>query len=335
MFSGSIVGRIISALILTVVFLAVRPSRALGQSEQVNDTAYVESNGAKLFIEMRGPSKSAPMLLYLHGGPGSALGIISFRAYVGPQLEQKCLVVYLHERGVVGSPAVPAATQTIANHVADVQNVVKYLRERFPGRRLYLLGHSWGGTLAVLSTVGHPHLADGVIDVAGPFNLPAALKASYQETLEWEKKQNNTEAIKELTDLGPPPYKDINGQIAFSKWTSSAMGGIDKNFSAEKFLSRAPYTKMEQSWEDTELSIVGAMYPELGHLNLVPDLPKLKAPLLVILGVRDTIVPTAQLKGDYRLYGGPKQWVEMNDSHHLPFVDEPELFVKAVEDFVR
>ncbi|HYL99005.1 MAG TPA: alpha/beta hydrolase [Blastocatellia bacterium] len=106
-------------------------SRAFGQSPQLTETTFVESNGAKLFIEMRGPANKTPILLYLHGGPGNALGIVAFRAYVGPELESKYLVVYLHQRGVIGSPAVRDSSQTITNHVSDVRHIVEYLRKRF------------------------------------------------------------------------------------------------------------------------------------------------------------------------------------------------------------
>ena len=322
-------------VVLAISLLLVVAQVALCQTEQIEKSIFIVSNQTKLFLELRGPSRNVPLLLFLHGGPGNAFALVSFRAYAGPQLESKYLMAYLHQRGVLNSPAVPDSSQTLANHVADVRNVVKYLRAQFPGRRLYLLGHSWGGTLAMLSILDQPDLVDGVIDVSGPFNSQSDLKDSYEAALKWAQDSHNSEASTELQSLGPPPYHDVNQQMVLSKWASSAKGGIDAHLSEAQLLSRAPFTKFEPSWQDVQLRITKAMYAELGGVNVEPRLSKMHIPLLVIVGGKDAVVPPACLRSGYALYGGPKEWVELSGSHHLPFVDEPEPFLKAVEGFIR
>jgi pimeloyl-ACP methyl ester carboxylesterase len=299
------------------------------------ETTLIKSNDTQLYVELRGVAERAPILLYLHGGPGNPLGIVAFRSYVGPALESRFLVCYLEQRGVLSSPAVADASLTVANHVADVHNVIRYLAGRFAGRKIYLLGHSWGGLLAVLSVVDEPTGVAGVIDAGGPLNLPASLSASYQASLKWAEETKNSEAIQELKALGPPPYHDFDQQIGLSKWSSQAQGGIAQHISETKLLSRPPFTSMEASWQETQLRIGKAMYAELMRVNIEPRLAKVKTPLLMINGKLDTITPSVELQESYRLYGGPKQWVELEASHHLSFVDEPDAFVKAVSDFAR
>src|SRR5436309_3442463 len=136
-----------SRIVVLVFFMFSVSQMAASQTTQIAESPIISSNDTKLFLELRGPSRNTPILLFLHGGPGNVFGLVSFRAYAGPQLESKYLVAYLHQRGVLNSPAVPDSTQTVASHIADVHNVIHYLRTRFPNRRLYVLGHSWGGTL--------------------------------------------------------------------------------------------------------------------------------------------------------------------------------------------
>ena len=53
---------------------------AAGQDGQMAESTLIKSGDAQLYLEMRGPATRRPILLYLHGGPGEALGIVAFRA---------------------------------------------------------------------------------------------------------------------------------------------------------------------------------------------------------------------------------------------------------------
>ena len=57
-------------------------------------------------------------------------------------------------------------------------------------------------------------------------------------------------------------------------------------------------------------------------------------PLLVLAGARDLITPAAPLRAGYSRWGGKKEFVVMEESHHLPFVDESERFVELVASFL-
>jgi pimeloyl-ACP methyl ester carboxylesterase len=259
---------------------------------------------------------------------------VAFRAYVGPALEARYVVAYLHQRGVLDSPAVLDASQTIANHVADVEAAVHDLRTRFPGRKLFLVGHSWGGTLALLTILDKPQLVDGVVDIAGPFDFEGSKAASYAATLAWARTAHVADAIAQLEANGPPPYHELDRQLVLSMWSSAANGGIAAHLSEARLLSRAPYTKLAEPWQTTELRVANAMYAALDAITLTPRLAELHTPLLVVVGALDTIVPGEQLRVGFAAYGGPKTWVALDHAHHLAFVDEPERLVDAIATFV-
>src|SRR5262249_43635702 len=187
----------------------------------------------------------------------------------------------------------------------------------------------------LLSIVDKPGMVAGVIDLSGPLNLRADLTASYEATLKWAEDTHNSEAVQELKTAGPPPYQDLTRQLVLSRWSSSAQGGIDQHLSPEKLTGRPPFTSMQEAWQEAAMRIPRVMFTELVQINLDPQLARFKTPLLMINGKLDTVTPSSALQESYQLYGGPKHWLELNASHHLPFVDEPEAFVKAVFGFVR
>jgi proline iminopeptidase len=305
---------------------------AVGCATPIATTLHVDVRDAQLAMEVRGPARAAPILLYLHGGPGAALGLVAFRAYEGPLLEPHFVVAYLHERGVLGPP-VADASQTIANHVGDVVAAAQQLRARFPHRPLILVGHSWGGMLALLAVAEHPALADGVVLIAAPIDFAGNQAASDAATLAWARASNTTDAVAQLETLGPPPYTRMEQQLVLSQWASAANGSLAAHLAPKRLLSRPPYTALDDSWQATEVRIATAMLPELVRVNLVPRLASIHVPMLAIAGALDTIVPPEQMKRDLASYAGPMTWLVLDHSQHLSFVDEPDRVAAAITAF--
>ncbi len=321
-------------MICSAILALLLQGTAPHSAPAINDTVMIDGAGTRLFLELRGRADSTPILLHLHGGPGNAMALVLFRAYVGPALESRVLVAYLHQRGVLRSPSVPDSAQTIANHIADVARVVNYLARRFPRRPIFLVGHSWGGYLAIRVALEHPEHRAGVVSVSGPFDIEESLKASYLETLAWERGAKNAAAVKALTALGPPPYTTLEQQITLSQWASSGNGGLDAHLDPKIAFGRVPYTAPDRSWSDRQMAVSRAMLTELFRSHVSDRLGATKLPLLVLVGSRDLVVPASSLRDGYVRWGGPKRFVDMEKSHHLPFVDEPARFVELVMAFV-
>src|SRR5215831_14007017 len=65
--------------------------------DSVDDSRRIKVGGAELYVEIRGLNRSAPLLLWLHGGPGGPERPL-FR-YFNSDLERRFLVAYLDQRG--------------------------------------------------------------------------------------------------------------------------------------------------------------------------------------------------------------------------------------------
>ena len=101
---------------------------SMDTNDAIDREFYVKSDGAELYIKVRGQGINKPVLLYLHGGPGEVNGPLLFQAYAGPELEKYFVVGYLHQRNTCMSPEAPVKTLTIKQYVEDVDNIVKFLR---------------------------------------------------------------------------------------------------------------------------------------------------------------------------------------------------------------
>ena len=115
----------------------------------VSRSEYVRFQGANLYLLVRGTDRHAPVLVWLHGGPGAAERPL-FR-YLNAELE-KHFVVYWDQRGAGRSfdPEADPKRLTVGQHVADLDAVVDHLLATLCTDKVILVGHSWGGALGLL-----------------------------------------------------------------------------------------------------------------------------------------------------------------------------------------
>jgi len=321
---------LVRAFLFLVVFCS--PLSAQG----LRDSARVNSDGAELFLELRAADSTRPVVLFLHGGPGDHMGaLLPFMAYPGPALERSFTMAYLYERAVGKSGPAPLASQTVAQHVRDVDNVVDYLRQRFHARRVMIIGHSWGGLLGTRYVLDHGDKVAALVQVCGPMNLPRGDKEMYDASMAWYRSQKDTASINALTRLGPPPWKTLQEVITSRQLASVGPAPDLDNMDMKKVLASGGYSAPDSNVRKNALVIVGAMYRELSLVNLEPRLPTARTPLLMIAAGRDAIVLPSSLKPGFEAYGGPKEWYLFEKSGHFPYVDSTDRFVAAVTDFLR
>jgi pimeloyl-ACP methyl ester carboxylesterase len=290
--------------------------------------------GVEVFLEVAGQDDNAPLLLFLHGGPGSVgLGLVPFQVTVGRQLEQDFLVAYLHQRGAGHSDAVPAAQQTFENLVNDVDQVVEYLLQHYGDERLYVVGHSVGGMLAGLYASEHPEKIGGLVLCSTAMNFKAMLRDSLEVTLEWAKTNEVVDAVEQLgrIDESFDTWRDFG---ALNQWANQGNGGVTAHFDMEAFLADNRIDEEFPNWRDEQLNAATALYAELKELDLDEEISAFDIPALFVSGEDDTISPINSVRRDYANYGGSKKLVVLEDSHHLPFIDQTDLLAREIRDFL-
>jgi proline iminopeptidase len=299
------------------------------------DSAVVDVGDTELHLDVRGHMDAATVLLFLHGGPGTAAGLLTFAAYPGPILERKHVVAYLHQRGVLRSPSVPDSTLTIAAHIADVDHVVRYLGQRFPDRRVVLVGHSWGGLLAMLYLERHPEAhVDGVVLIAAPLSLSFNESRRHDLVLEWAKRTGNGAAILEMEALCPPPHSSIDSIGLHRRWIDQAIAPTLFKPSDALIASAGAFDTVYPEWESTARHIFQAMFGELMATDARPGLSGIRIPLLAIGGGRDGIVLANATIESLAPYGGPKRFVVFADSDHLLYMQDPQRLAQEITSFV-
>jgi len=320
------------ALTVGALLLACAPeSRA-----QIDEQVQIDVDDTSVYAAIRGRDERAPVLLYLHGGPGNPLGVPIFRAYGGRLLEDHFIVVYLHQRGIMKSPRLPDSGHHVDRYVDDVGRVVDYLGRRFPGRRIFVLGHSWGGVLAYLYLSQHPHTVDRLIAVAAPIDVERMVHGRVAMILEWAKETGNDEAVRDLSPLGDKSVpEDKEAFRILEKWSPQAYGGWARHLSRARIDAAVDYEASFPEWLSEQRHIEELLLAEVLQLDLRDEIGRIDIPLLCIVGKDDVDVPWYLVQEDIKRYGGHVDFRIFEHSHHMPFIDEEELFAKTVVEFLK
>jgi len=324
------------------LFIALFISNSLIATEAgkgIDEEFHVQSGGAELYMKVRGQDINKPVLLYLHGGPGEANGPLLFQAYAGPELEKHFVVGYLHQRNTCMSPEAPVESLTINHFIEDVDNVVTFLKEKFQQDKIFLLGHSFGGGLGILYLLEHEDNIDKFVCAGGAFSTTSIEENGYQTVMELSQKVNNQEAITKLKSVGPPPYETFQEGMV---WRLLGMNileemneGMTKNFQISKVMSITGIENFDPEWQKKSMVIANTMWHELATIDLEDKVQNISIPMLLITGGKDIMVPFRILKKSYENYGGQKEYVILEESNHLMFIDEPGLFVSKVIEFFK
>ena len=131
----------------------------------IKRSEHLTLDGTKLYLLTRGANKNAPVMLWLHGGPGGAERPL-FR-YFNSELENHFVVVYWDQRGAGRSfdPKADPHRLTITQHVAGLDAVVDHLKQSLSQDKILLMGHSWGAALGLLYAQAHPDKVSAFIGV--------------------------------------------------------------------------------------------------------------------------------------------------------------------------
>lgn len=301
--------------------------------------------GEEQWVLIRGQKQTNPVLLYLHGGPGSF--IIPRARDLGSQLEKDFVVVYWDQRGSGKSyrSGMPPNTMNLNQFISDTRELVEVLKQRFNVPKIYLVGNSWGAALGTMVAEQYPDLFYAYVGTGQLVNTRLAESISYEFTLSEARETDNKEALRELTEMGPPPwdYQTMNKQ---RKWLRRFGGTIyaeketTSSFLSDfmgKMLLSPEYTLMEiiENSADPNFAVRN-LWDDIGDINLFESVPNIEVPVYFIAGRHDYNTPSELVEQYYEELEAPegKHLIWFDYAAHMPEFEDPELFHSVMVDSV-
>jgi len=282
-----------------VEFLRKRNARdyAITTPNGVDEAKYVELGQIQQWITIRGENRDNPVLLFLHGGPGDATNPWSYAVF-RTWLEH-FTVVQWDQRGTGktlgknGSSLAP--TITLDRMTQDGLELAELLRKSLGKDKIVLVGHSLGSILGVFMAKAKPDLFYAFVGTGQVADPAQTYVVAYGELLKKAEALGDQRAIRELKEVGPPPYKDGRGYGVQRRW-SNLFEGADMFIASMLGLAMtAPgYTLRDiNEWADGQGVSADRLVPQASALESKVLGGDFAVPVFVIQGAEDFTTPTS------------------------------------------
>ena len=298
-------------------------------------------NGVHLWYKVAGVARPgvAP-LLYLAGGPG--YNSYSFEKTIGTRLEKTLPIIYFDQRGTGRSERPTDADYSMATLTADVDA----LRRALGLPQISIVGHSFGGTLALEYARRYPRNVQKLILVDGAADYPAAINL-WRSELETREPARWTEALKTpeghaLLAAEAQPQEDV---CALTKarfavvWQIYSEPGMAQFHHWQQFHDQK-YELEQGAWDaQSKLGNTGEIQNAYLSVNnpalcyRFTDYTRLTMPVLVIEGRFDGSVDPAQAR-TLAEHLPHARYDEFGESAHFPYAEQPAKFALDVTAFL-
>ncbi|MEP7317959.1 MAG: alpha/beta hydrolase [Panacibacter sp.] len=320
---------------LSIIFLSlIIPLFANAQEDKTKNNAtskstiheeqYIVINGIEQWVTINGAS-SKPVILFLHGGPGSPMSPYSDTLY--KDWQKDFIIVQWDQRGTgktYGRNAQEELTPeylklnplTVVQMASDGIELSEYLIKHLKKQKIILFGTSWGSVLGVTMASKRPDLFYAYVAHSQIVN-PSRDSVLYNKVYQMAADKNDTDALEILNAIGKPPYDKARnvGQLF----------RVVKKYERENsipapgwwFVESPKYDNARDSANRSDgddysfVNFVGDKHLEIQSMRATIDFMKnnlvFKIPIYIIQGNEDLLTPKDVTKEYFDKIKAPKK----------------------------
>jgi pimeloyl-ACP methyl ester carboxylesterase len=318
-------------------FIRARNARdyAVTAPNGIDEASYVNIGGIEQWITIRGEDRKNPVLLLLHGGPGDATnpwGYAGFRNWL-----KYFTVVQWDQRGAGRTfgrnGAAAASTITIDRMVQDGVELSELLLKKLQKEKIVLVGHSWGSILGVFMVKARPDLFYAFVGTGQVADPRRNYAVAYEALVARASREDNSRALQELHEIGPPPYKDGKGYAVQRKWSNLFEGADVFLASTLGFALTAPGYSLADinDWFEGQSVSAEHLVPQTSVLDPKRLGGDFAVPVFVIQGADDFTTPTSLAKTYLdSLHAPRKAFATIDGAGHFAVFTKQDAFLNEL-----
>jgi pimeloyl-ACP methyl ester carboxylesterase len=302
---------------------------SVGATERALDVSrFVRIGGLEQWITIQG-KPNAPVILFLHGGPGEAMS--PFLDLFLPYEHDFAWAIW-DQRGAGKTYGRNGGEATVGmdleTFIRDTIELAGYLRQRLKRPRIILVGHSWGAALGLQVAKRRPDLFYAFVGTGQPVSNELGLLSQerYARTVLTETK--DVAGLKALDEAVQLPFTDPKRRFANRKLL---FGSEDQSFLAKEDAFMGPKPQPTQGeiadWIGGYTYTSNVLVPKIIGREVIDivgfDFP---LPFVVVQGRDDRIAPTDVARVYVEKVKAPaKAFVEIRGGHFAVYTNQQEF----------
>jgi proline iminopeptidase len=302
------------------VVLADTPSQAAPEIKEVFSAAY--------------GNPSNPAIIFIHGGPGQ--NSVMFEYSTAQALaDQGFYVIVYDQRGSGRSKGLKNPAYTFAEAINDLNR----LYDKYKIKQAYLLGHSWGGTIATEFAAESPEKVSSLVLVSAPLVYQETFKAIIENCTK-NYTAANPEGLKYLDFVRKMDHNSLNYSTAsfYHAMQCGLYSVKDPLDSAKAMFKKLAGIKEAKYLFDFTTEPVSGFYEHEKYttLNLTGILNKIKSkvPIYGIYGTEDGLFEPRQL-AEIEAVTGKDHFMVVEHASHGVFIDNQEVFLQTLIKYLK
>ena len=298
------------------------------ESCEISEVVTLKLGGFAQKIAIEGKKGDLPIVICLHGGPGSPVPFSVGARGLFPAWTDRAVMVYWDQLGCGINNRKIDDSFTIDSFVQMTCELVGEIKNRFPQNKIYLFGVSWGSILALKTVLRIPESLNGAV-VYGQFlesnffsDEVAAAFASAPE-----KVQNQ---VKEIVKTGADADykildKSLNTLFTYLNKYTNAYNNKNAEPAQIGEMIKGLLTSPDYRFRDFMAIVKNgyqnntSLWGELVKIHLAPCLAQLSLPYVILQGDTDIVTSTAYVTQAVQSCGNDNVSVKtVNNSGHIP-----------------
>ncbi|MHC1774172.1 MAG: alpha/beta fold hydrolase [Lentimicrobium sp.] len=309
----------------------------------ISEKTYLNINGTRQGMFIKGRNPANPVLLYLHGGMPDYF--LTEKYPTG--LEELFTVVWWEQRGSGMSYAsdIPASSMTLEQMISDTKELTTYLIRRFNKEKIYLMGHSGGTFIGIHTAAQYPELYHAYIGVAQMSDQLKSEVLAYEYMLSQFRQRGERGMVKKL-EAAPVSLKDgIPGAYLRLRDPAMHLLGIGTTRDMKSVITGIfipslkcrEYTLKEKLnlWLGKSHSGISILWKQMVVTDLSVKVSEFTIPVYFMEGKFDYTCSYSEAKSYFLKLKAPlKGFYTFDLSAHSPLFEEPEKFRQIIQQDV-
>lgn len=316
-------------------------NKSITASNEISTIYTVSLGGIEQKILVEGKSKELPIVITLHGGPGTPIPFSVGCRGLFPAFTEQFIMVYWDQLGCGINNYEIADKFTVESYVEMTVDLVKFMRQSFPQNPIYLFGMSWGSVLALKTACKQSKDIAGVV-VWGQVTKKLFFNEEVYSVL--EASGLSEKKMKRIRNINPKNFKPRDMQFftgCIRKYTNGYQNKNGKKADGGNIMlgiMKSP----DYSFKNVLAMFVNGcakstkLWPQLLQMDLEQELQKVQVPYMILQGDTDLVTSTAIIEEIIgSCHNSNLQYRKIDNSGHFPSAEGMGAVLDTLVEMTR